>query len=368
MRRPAIRRGGLTVLATGAVALAAHGTAQADGVSPSCIPSVSTPVTLQVSDITSPIAFLHTSLILGFLDIRPIVAFRPRLLDEQFSPSGLTATAIFDQPAFGNVSNPTGPAEIDEITIGPNTGTTRTVAGLLVDPSCPPPVHPTATTVTCSPGSFAPGDATACTATVTDTAVAEAKAPTGTVTFSSSGAGRFGPSACTLSPAGTAARCTALFTAFALGGQTITAGYGGDATHAAGSGSATATVALPPSTPGCRALAVGDISPAGGGRARFLALAQATPARATGVFRDEAPSGLVDVRWSGAGAVTCAAGGTSASVFGTATRAGSGPVGFRFDLRAGAQGNRLRLRLADGYDTGLQAVSRGTVVIHARGG
>ncbi len=61
---------------------------------------------------------------------------------------------------------------------------------------------PTSTSVSCSPSAFAAGDATVCKATVTDTAGTGQSTPTGTVSFSSSGAGNFGGSPCTLSGRG----------------------------------------------------------------------------------------------------------------------------------------------------------------------
>ena len=70
---------------------------------------------------------------------------------------------------------------------------------------------------------------------------AAASAPTGSVTLGSSGAGAFGPGAsCTLAPSGAAkATCQLTFTPSLAGPQTITASYGGDATHASSSATTT---------------------------------------------------------------------------------------------------------------------------------
>jgi Tol biopolymer transport system component len=108
--------------------------------------------------------------------------------------------------------------------------------------------NPTATSLTCAPGTVVVGQATTCTATVTDTATTGPTTPAGTVTFSSdTSGGAFTPAtSCDLSPAGTAdqASCPVTYTPSTVGSgtQTITASYGGDAGHTASSGTATVTV------------------------------------------------------------------------------------------------------------------------------
>jgi len=117
----------------------------------------------------------------------------------------------------------------------------------------------TSTSVTCSPDPVAVGQPSTCTATVTDTDTGTATTPTGTVTFSSSGAGAFTGSPCTLSETGSGlAGCSATYTASATGSQTITAGYGGDSTHADSSGSQALTVGVAPGAPTVTSLANGD--------------------------------------------------------------------------------------------------------------
>jgi Big-like domain-containing protein len=286
-----------------------------------------------------------------------------RLSDEVFTPSGMTATAVFDLPLLGGATTATGPGEIVELTVGPGVGAVHTVAGLLVDPNCPPPIHPTATAVACAPSPFAPGDATACTATVTDDAARGATTPTGVVTFAAGG-GRFAGSPCTLAGTGAVARCTVLFTAFARGGQTITAAYGGDRAHASSSGATPASVAVPASTPGCRVLAAGELGP-GGVRAHLVAHAKAAPPRGSGMLRSDAVAGGLAVRWASADGVVCTPDAGRASVFGRAIRAGEGPVDYRLDLTAapGRGSGTVRLRLGDGYDSGVQPMGHGTVAI-----
>jgi hypothetical protein len=66
------------------------------------------------------------------------------------------------------------------------------------------------------------------------------------VSFGSNGAGSFGASQCTLSGSGASASCSVTYTPSGTGSHTISAGYGGDATHAGGS--ATAAVAVQPTS------------------------------------------------------------------------------------------------------------------------
>jgi hypothetical protein len=101
----------------------------------------------------------------------------------------------------------------------------------------------TSTSVSCS-SPVVVGTGSSCTATVTDTAAGTKAAPAGGVTWSSSGAGTF--SAATCAPANAAAQtCTATYTPTAAGSPTVTASYGGDATHGASAGGASLTVTAP---------------------------------------------------------------------------------------------------------------------------
>ncbi len=107
--------------------------------------------------------------------------------------------------------------------------------------------HPTASTVSCSPGTLAVGQSTTCTVTITDNVGSGQTTPTGMVSFASSGAGSFsGAGSCTLSGNGASASCQVAYTPSATGtprrSDTITASYGGDPTHTTSSGSATVTV------------------------------------------------------------------------------------------------------------------------------
>ncbi len=124
--------------------------------------------------------------------------------------------------------------------------TTTPVLNIIPNPQQPSP-DPTATTVTCSPGTVAIGQATSCTATVTDTASSGATTPAGTVTFTSDASnGSFLSDTCALSPDSTSgqASCQVSYASQQAGTDTITGSYGGDSTHSASSGQDTVTVTL----------------------------------------------------------------------------------------------------------------------------
>jgi hypothetical protein len=106
----------------------------------------------------------------------------------------------------------------------------------------------TTTVLTCQPGAVAIGQASSCTAVVTDTAPSPTT-PTGTVTFTSdTTGGSFSSSSCTLSPVSISgqASCAASYTPGQTGSgtQTITVSYGGDGGHLASSGQDALTVTL----------------------------------------------------------------------------------------------------------------------------
>jgi large repetitive protein len=107
---------------------------------------------------------------------------------------------------------------------------------------------PNSTVVTCSPGTVTIGQATTCTAVVTDTA-SSPTTPTGAVAFTSdTSGGTFSNGSCTLSPGNVSgqASCSLTYTPGRIGSgtQNITASYGGDAGHGASSGQAAVTVTL----------------------------------------------------------------------------------------------------------------------------
>ena len=87
----------------------------------------------------------------------------------------------------------------------------------------------------CSPDSVAVGETSTCTATVTDTGGGAPSSPGGTVAFATDSQGEFAPAAsCSLAPAGAgASSCTVDYVPGAAGTHSITATYGGNATHGA---------------------------------------------------------------------------------------------------------------------------------------
>ncbi len=120
--------------------------------------------------------------------------------------------------------------------------------------------HPTSISVSCLPSTVAGGNSTTCTATVTDIETGGQLTPSGTVGFTSSAQGSFSGAPCRLSGSGASAGCSVTFTpaAAASGSQTITASYGGDATHAGSSGEAELQVGTAPGAPTITGLANGD--------------------------------------------------------------------------------------------------------------
>jgi hypothetical protein len=107
---------------------------------------------------------------------------------------------------------------------------------------------PTSMSVVCQPGAVLTGAAASCIATATDTAASGASVPTGSVQFvSSPTSGSFAAGgACTLTAASsTSASCAVQFAPAAAGAYTITAAYGGDRTHAPGSGDGALSASTP---------------------------------------------------------------------------------------------------------------------------
>ena len=133
---------------------------------------------------------------------------------------------------FVNLSNPTNGAVITD---GQGTGT------IVNDDT--PVVRPTATNVSCTPGTVAVGASTTCTATVTDTGTGTPTTPQGTVTFSlepdlDGDAGNFVPLTCTLTGgSGATNSCLVTYAPTARGDGThsIGATYAPAGTHSASS-------------------------------------------------------------------------------------------------------------------------------------
>ena len=254
----AVRRA-KAVIAVIAVAMTAtigaSATAQADSVSPNCIPTLSTPVTLQLGGITSPldlqVFFLHHSLALAF-PTQPPAIIAPTLSNERFTSTGFSATAVFDNPVSGPPTA-SGLGEVIELTVGPGVVEVTPIGSLIVSPSCAPSPHPTSTGVSCSPSTAVAGGSTTCTATVSDTAASGQTAPGGTVSFTTGGPGSFaGGGRCALAaaPGAGSARCSVSYSPTATTNDptradTLTAAYGGDSSHRTSNGTAQLTVISP---------------------------------------------------------------------------------------------------------------------------
>lgn len=128
-------------------------------------------------------------------------------------------------------------------------GTVRTGGTLNICaamPGCASPLA-TQTAASCAPASVTVGNATTCTATVSDTDASLQIPPTGTVTFTSNSTGTFGSGgSCTLGPGSSPGErsCSITYTPTAVGSGShgLTASYGGDFAHA--TSSATSTLAV----------------------------------------------------------------------------------------------------------------------------
>jgi DNA-binding beta-propeller fold protein YncE len=265
----------------------------------------------------------------------------------------------------GNVSQYT----IDPVTgsLSPKTpATVLTVTrpmGIAIGPL--PRALTTATSVSCLPQRFAPGDATVCKATVTDRARGQSP-PTGTVTFASIGPGSFYGSPCKLSGSGASASCAVFFSSFPRGGRVITASYSGDGTHDPSTGATSVAVAPPASTDGCLVFGHGRITAANGDRASFSGLAVAAPPRGTELYRDNGPADPFRLASTTVDAVTCSRDASRASVFGAARLNSARSVEYRIDIQLAAweRGkDTYRIRLSSGYDTALQPIRHGDLHI-----
>jgi hypothetical protein len=177
-----------------------------------------------------------------------------------FSPDG--QQIVFDENMF--TVGPGGSPTHSLLTMAATPGATPTVIpGLAGTPTVanadpdwgvatPAPVpRPTSTVLKCSPSTFALGAQTTCTATVTDVGSGTRSSPGGTVAFFSNDPnGSFGSSnTCTLagSTPGVSS-CSATFTPSQVGGDQLTASYGGEvpldpsSTHGSSAGNFTITV------------------------------------------------------------------------------------------------------------------------------
>jgi Bacterial Ig-like domain (group 1) len=125
---------------------------------------------------------------------------------------------------------------------------------------------------------------------------------------------------------------------------------------------------LPTSTPGCKVTNGGRITAADGDKATFGGNAKATGLQGEEEYQDHGPAKNMNVHSIHIQAVTCNAAKTKASIFGTATVNGGGTFNFRIDVADNGEPGRAdtyRIRLSNGYDSGVQTLSAGgNVQIH----
>jgi hypothetical protein len=141
----------------------------------------------------------------------------------------------------------------------------------------------------------------------------------------------------------------------------ITASYGGDSTHSPSSGTASLTVAPLGNTPGCRVTFKGQILTTAGDRAHFAGVAVGSTTTGRERYRDRGPASALLMRSHGIEAVSCPAGGRRGSVFGTGSLASGASVSYRIDVTR--DGLTYRIRLSNGYDSGIQKLRKGTIEI-----
>ena len=130
---------------------------------------------------------------------------------------------------------------------------------------------------------------------------------------------------------------------------------------------ATKTWVLPTSDATCKVTNGGRITADNGDKATFGGNAKGAGPSGQEQFQDHGPAADMNVHSTAILAVTCSADRTAASIFGTATIDGVGPVDFRIDVTdLGEPGtsDTYRLRLSTGYDTGIQTLVGGNVQIH----
>jgi hypothetical protein len=133
---------------------------------------------------------------------------------------------------------------------------------------------------------------------------------------------------------------------------------------------ASKTWVLPQSTPGCKVTYGGRITAANGDKGTFggNAMVKASGPQGQEEYQDHGPAKAMNVHSIDVQAVTCNAAGTSASIFGTATIDGAGTFNFRIDVvdngEPGAGSDTYRIRLSNGYDSGVKTLLGGNIQLH----
>jgi hypothetical protein len=131
------------------------------------------------------------------------------------------------------------------------------------------------------------------------------------------------------------------------------------------SDTAAKTWILPTSTAGCKVTYGGRITATNGDKGTFGGNAEADGLKGEEEYQDHGPAADVNVHSINVQAVTCNAAGTSASIFGTATVNGAGTFDYRIDVvdkgEPGAGSDTHRIRLSNGYDSGVQTLAGGNI-------
>jgi Mg-chelatase subunit ChlD len=141
----------------------------------------------------------------------------------------------------------------------------------------------------------------------------------------------------------------------------------GNGTQDAGEPGDTAakTWILPTSTAGCKVTNGGRITATNGDKATFGGNAKANGLQGEEEYQDHGSATDINVHSINVQAVTCNAAGTSASIFGTATINGAGSFDYRIDVvdngEPGAGSDTYRIRLSNGYDSGVQTLAGGNI-------
>jgi hypothetical protein len=129
---------------------------------------------------------------------------------------------------------------------------------------------------------------------------------------------------------------------------------------------------VPTSTPGCKITYGGRITAANGDKATFGGNAQVKKnGTLTGQeeYQDHGPAADMNVHSINVLAISCPdTSPLEASIFGTATIDGTGSVDYRIDVtdvdEPGSGVDTYRIRLSNGYDSGVQVLSGGNIQIH----
>jgi hypothetical protein len=134
------------------------------------------------------------------------------------------------------------------------------------------------------------------------------------------------------------------------------------------SDTASKTWVLPASTPGCKVTNGGRITASNGDKGTFGGNAMADGLQGQEQYQDHGPAQAMNVHSISITAVVCNSAGTTASIFGTATVNGGGSFDFRIDVADNGEPGRsdtYRIRLSNGYDSGVQTLAKGgNIQIH----